>query len=89
MPKVSILLTCYNHFQFLPQAVESIRSQTFRDYEILALDDGSADGSREILYANSSHFEVMDFVDFMGVRAGRQSIRQWRPQPLPPAPEVS
>ena len=47
MPKVSILLTCYNHFQFLPQAVESIRSQTFKDYEILALDDGSTDGSRE------------------------------------------
>lgn len=47
MPKVTILLTCYNHFDFLPKAVESIRAQTFTDYEILALDDGSTDGSRE------------------------------------------
>lgn len=47
MPKVSILLTCFNHFDYLAKAVASIRSQTFRDYEVLALDDGSTDGSRE------------------------------------------
>lgn len=49
MPSVSILLTCYNHIRFLPAAVEGILSQTFNDYEILALDDGSRDGSREWL----------------------------------------
>jgi glycosyltransferase involved in cell wall biosynthesis len=49
VPKVSILLTCYNHLRFLPEAVEGVRSQTFKDYEIIAIDDGSTDGSREWL----------------------------------------
>ncbi|MCC7229404.1 MAG: glycosyltransferase [Fimbriimonadaceae bacterium] len=49
MPRVSILLTCYNHLRYLPAALDGIQAQTFRDYEVLALDDGSKDGSREFL----------------------------------------
>ena len=49
MPRVSILLTCFNHMQYLPAAMKSIQEQTFSDYEIIALDDGSTDGSREWL----------------------------------------
>lgn len=53
MPRVSILLTCYNHLSYLPAALESIRAQTFADYEIIAIDDGSTDGSRDFLSAQS------------------------------------
>lgn len=53
MPRVSILLTCYQHIKYLPAAVESIRAQTYLDYEIIALDDGSTDGSREWLSAQT------------------------------------
>src|SRR4051794_4385552 len=49
MPRVSILLTCYNHLTYLPECLEGVLSQTFADYEILALDDGSTDGTREWL----------------------------------------
>ena len=49
MPRVSILLTCYNHIRYLPACVEGIRKQTFRDFEIVAIDDGSQDFSREWL----------------------------------------
>lgn len=49
MPKVSVLLTCFNHLRFLPEAVESVRAQSFRDFEIIAVDDGSTDGTREWL----------------------------------------
>ncbi len=49
MPRVSILLTCYNHLAYLPLAIQGVLDQTFDDYEILALDDGSTDGSREWL----------------------------------------
>ena len=49
MPRVSVLLTCYNHLAFLPEALESAKGQTFKDLEILALDDGSTDGTREWL----------------------------------------
>ncbi len=49
MPQTSVLLTCYNHLRYLPQAVDGILGQTNQDLEILALDDGSKDGSREWL----------------------------------------
>lgn len=49
MPRVSILLTCYKHLAYLPAAVEGIYGQTFTDYEIIAIDDGSDDGTREWL----------------------------------------
>lgn len=49
MPRVSILFTCYNHLKYLPVAWRSILDQTFQDYEIIALDDGSTDGTREWL----------------------------------------
>jgi glycosyltransferase involved in cell wall biosynthesis len=47
--RVTVLLTCYNHFKYLPAAVESLRGQTFRDFEIVAIDDGSNDETREWL----------------------------------------
>lgn len=49
MPRVSVLLTCYNHLPYLPAAWDSIRAQTFRDFEIVAIDDGSSDGTRDWL----------------------------------------
>jgi hypothetical protein len=48
-PRVTALLTVYNGLPYLPQAVESLRAQTFADLELLVLDDGSTDGSREWL----------------------------------------
>jgi glycosyltransferase involved in cell wall biosynthesis len=51
MPKVSIILTCYNHLAYLPAALEGVLGQTFRDFEIIAIDDGSTDGTREWLSA--------------------------------------
>lgn len=49
MPRVSVLLTCYNHLDYLGPCLDSLRSQTFRDFEVIALDDGSTDGTREFL----------------------------------------
>jgi len=49
MPRVSVLLTCYNHLPYLRQAVDDLQAQTFTDFEVVALDDGSVDGSREWL----------------------------------------
>jgi glycosyltransferase involved in cell wall biosynthesis len=48
-PHVSVVLPVYNAARFLRTAVQSILDQTFRDFELLAIDDGSTDESVEIL----------------------------------------
>jgi glycosyltransferase involved in cell wall biosynthesis len=49
MARVTVLLTCYNHLAYLPACIEGIANQTFKDFEVIALDDGSKDGTREYL----------------------------------------
>ena len=47
-PLVSVILPVYNGEKYLDQAIESIFSQTYRPFEIILVDDGSTDNSREI-----------------------------------------
>lgn len=49
MPRISILLPCYNAAATLNEALESLRSQSFTDFEIVAVDDGSTDATGAIL----------------------------------------
>lgn len=46
---VSIIVTSYNHVEFLPQRMESLLAQSYPNIEIIVVDDGSTDGSREFL----------------------------------------
>ena len=48
MPKLSVIMPVYNGERYLWQAIESILNQTFRDFELLIINDGSTDRSREI-----------------------------------------
>lgn len=57
MSTISIIVPNYNHAPFLRQRIDSILSQTFQDFELILIDDGSVDNSREIMegYRNISH----------------------------------
>lgn len=48
-PKVTVLMSVYNGERFLSGALESILAQTWTDFEFLIINDGSTDGSREII----------------------------------------
>ncbi len=47
-PKISVIIPIYNIEQYLPRCVDSIVNQTYRDLQIILVDDGSTDGSRDI-----------------------------------------
>jgi glycosyltransferase involved in cell wall biosynthesis len=49
MPLVSVIVPNYNHELYLTQRIESILNQTFKDYELILLDDASTDSSLDIL----------------------------------------
>ncbi len=48
VPLVSVIVPVYNVKQFLPESIESVINQTYRNLDILLVDDGSTDGSSEI-----------------------------------------
>ena len=48
-PRVSVLLPCYNAARYLPSCLDSLLAQTYRDFEVVALDDGSRDQTPAIL----------------------------------------
>lgn len=48
-PLVSVIIPNYNHARYLPQRIESVLSQTYRNFEVLILDDCSPDHSRAII----------------------------------------
>ena len=48
-PLVTVLMPVYNGKKYLKEAIESVLNQTFRDFEFLIIDDGSADKSAEII----------------------------------------
>ena len=48
-PKVSILMTAYNHQMYIKSSIDSILSQTFKNFEFIIIDNGSKDNSRKII----------------------------------------
>ncbi len=49
MPKVSVVIPTHNRANYIAHAVESVLDQTFRDYEIIVINDGSTDNTQEVL----------------------------------------
>lgn len=48
-PKVSVIIPVYNGGQYIRGAVESVLNQTFKDLEIIVIDDGSTDRTKDVL----------------------------------------
>ena len=80
-PLVSIVVPAYNAARFLPELCDSIRQQTFRDFEVLLLDDGSSDETAAVIstYLTDSRFRFTRHPQNRGVSdATRTLIQQVR-----------
>jgi glycosyltransferase involved in cell wall biosynthesis len=49
VPRVSVIVPLFNKAAYVERALASISSQTFADFEVIVVDDGSTDGSAEIV----------------------------------------
>jgi glycosyltransferase involved in cell wall biosynthesis len=84
-PRLSVLLSYYNLEQYLSEAIQSIRDQTFSDFELLLLDDGSTDASPTIAKqhaAADSRIRIVRSETNTGISANlnrglRQSSADW------------
>jgi FkbM family methyltransferase len=83
-PAVTIVISCHNYAQFLPEAVACAWSQTFRNFEIIAVDDGSTDDSLAVAHRLAAEtppgisFRVVRLEDVGPTAARRFGVAQAR-----------
>ena len=61
LPLVTVYIPCHNYGRFLSQAVESVFQQSYRQWELIIIDDGSTDNTDEIIDLYSHHPRVSTF----------------------------
>jgi len=48
-PRVSVIMPSFNRKEYLAETIESVLGQTYKNFEFIIVDDGSTDGSLEII----------------------------------------
>jgi glycosyltransferase involved in cell wall biosynthesis len=67
-PRVSVLMTIYNPGPYLAPAIESLLAQTSRDFELIAVEDGSCDGTLDVArrYAGDPRVRLIECPQHIG-----------------------
>lgn len=60
-PLISVVTISFNQAKYLERCINSIKNQTYQNYEHIIADPGSTDGSREIIRNNKEHFKKIIF----------------------------
>lgn len=60
-PLVTVYVTNHNYGQYIVQSIDSVLAQTFRDFELIIIDDGSTDNSRDIIRRYERHPQIRIF----------------------------
>lgn len=82
-PAVSVIVPTFNRADLLPRAIASVRSQTFGDFELIVVDDGSTDGTEAVVagfpdtrvrYLQQPHNAGVAAARNRGIRAARADL---------------
>ena len=76
-PKVTIIVPSYNHDQFLRKRLDSIYQQTYRNFNVILLDDCSSDSSKEILNEYMADYPAITKAVFNSKNTGNIFL-QWK-----------
>lgn len=72
MPRFSVIIPLYNKAPYVGKTVESVLGQTFGDYELIIIDNGSNDGSHEVVAAFTDHrIKIVRLEENVGVSNAR------------------
>lgn len=72
MPSVSIVIPTFNRENFVVNAIDSVLKQSFRDYEIIVVDDGSTDRTRKVLESYGERIKYI-YQENSGVSSARNT----------------
>lgn len=72
-PVVSVVISTYNRRNLLPHAMNSVLSQGFRDFELIIIDDGSTDDTRQVVARFADARVRYVFQENAGLAAGRNA----------------
>jgi glycosyltransferase involved in cell wall biosynthesis len=70
MPEISVIIPTYNRDRFLKDAIDSVLKQTYKDFELLVVDDGSTDNTKKIVESFNFPIKYI-FQEHRGVSAAR------------------
>jgi glycosyltransferase involved in cell wall biosynthesis/SAM-dependent methyltransferase len=75
-PRVSVIVPNYNHGKFLNKRLESIYNQTYKNIDVIILDDCSVDNSRDVILVYAARYPEKTLIEFNDVNSGGV-FRQW------------
>ena len=73
MPQVTVILPSWNRADWLKKSIDSVLEQTFRDFELIVVDDASTDSTQEIITSYSGKIRSITFEKNLGVSAARNA----------------